>query len=169
MIALAINQTGQSDTNDDDSQVWYGLVWQPLWTPCYPGEVSLIPVPQLLRTPGYPEVSDNPQRLKYQSFNRILNINFGGPGGRNLKKLTRIGVHMENIMTTFVGLMFEFDGETPIFCGKRGRIEVPFVINGGDGERIFEITYEQVLPRVGIRSLRVCQPHPLNFETVAKR
>ncbi|KAL1982089.1 hypothetical protein VTN96DRAFT_1744 [Rasamsonia emersonii] len=145
MISLAINEIGLPDTSYCDSQFSegmtpHGLVPQPLWTPCCPRETSFIPVPE---------------NLECQTFNRILNINFGGTRGENLKKLTRIVVHMESRTAAFVGIMFEFDGQTPILCGKQGRTEVSFLISGPTGERISEVIYEQTLAPLGLRSLRI--------------
>ena len=137
MIALAVTDIGPCDVSS--TPISRGLTPQPLWTPHYPGKVSLI-----LR----------PDPPKYQTFNPILNINFGGTDGERLHHLTRIVAHMEDPNSAFVGFAFEFNWGTSLF-GRQGRTEVSFLIDAFGGERISEFTYEQASTTYGISSLHV--------------
>lgn len=94
-----------------------------------------------------------PEMPNYQTFNPILNIDFGGSRGERLQMLTRITVHMNEPAAAFVGLAFEYD-EYVLF-GRQGRLEISFLIDGSNGERISEVTFEQVSTSLGIRSLYV--------------
>lgn len=152
MISLAIIDIEYYDTVDGTSRVperagSQGLIPQPIWTPCYPGDASLVPVPR---------------NVTYQAFNPILNIDFGGSGGETLPKLTRIVAHMGGLGAPFTGLMFEFVGKPPRLYGRQGRTEVSFPIDGARGERIAEVTYDRASTSIGIWSLKVCRFHPLN-------
>ncbi|KAJ9288696.1 hypothetical protein DTO021C3_3725 [Paecilomyces variotii] len=113
---------------------------QPVWTPDYPRASSLIP---------------KPSNLPYQSYNPILNIDFGGPAGESLGKITRMAAHMEDETAAFVGFTFDYEGNSSVLYGRQGRIEVSFVLNAADGERISEITYEQASSSIGLWSLQV--------------
>lgn len=146
MIALALVDVEHADTTHCTTKAperpgLQEFEAQPLWTPDYPPATSLIP---------------KPNTLSYQTYNPILNINFGGQRGETLKNMTRIVAHMEDKMAPFVGFMFDFDDKTSALYGRQGRIEVSFVINAVEGERISEVTYEQASNSIGIWSLQVC-------------
>ncbi|KAL2012051.1 hypothetical protein VTN00DRAFT_4769 [Thermoascus crustaceus] len=145
MISLAIIDIEYSDTVDGTSTVperagSQGLIPQPIWTPYYPGDASLVPMPR---------------NVTYQAFNPILNIDFGGSGGETLPKLTRIVAHMGGLGAPFTGLMFEFDGQPPRLYGRQGRTEVSFPVDGARGERIAEVTYDRASTSIGIWSLKI--------------
>lgn len=116
---------------------------QQVWTPRCPRETCLIP-----------DISN----LPYQVYNPILNMDFGGTTGNKLGKITRIAAHMEDITAAFVGFTFDYDGDTSTLYGRQGRIEVSFVLNALEGERITVVTYEQASTSIGLWSLEVCQP-----------
>jgi hypothetical protein len=90
-----------------------------------------------------------------QLSNQVLNINFGGEIGEKLQSLTRIIVHIEDMDAAFVGLAFDYNGESRLF-GRQGKTEVSFPIDGSSGERISDITTQRV-PRLSkICSIKVC-------------
>ncbi|KAJ9292761.1 hypothetical protein DTO271G3_8460 [Paecilomyces variotii] len=62
---------------------------------------------------------------------------------------------MKDETAAFVGFTFDYDGNSSILYGRQGRIEVSFVLNAAEGERISEITYEQASSSIGIWSLQV--------------
>jgi hypothetical protein len=108
-----------------------------------------------------------PEASECQTYNPIWNIDFGGPSGEKLSKLTRIVAHMEDETTPLVGLMFDINGED-IMYGNRGRTEVSFIIDGAGGERISKVIYEQASISLGIWSLEVCYIHANYQNLLAK-
>ncbi|PYI09436.1 hypothetical protein BO78DRAFT_308434 [Aspergillus sclerotiicarbonarius CBS 121057] len=91
----------------------------------------------------------------YQTFNRFLNINFGGVHGRRLTHLTRIVGHMFTSQAPLVGLSFYYDQQDPLHFGRQGMTEVSFIIDGPTGERIERVTYEQASTSQGIVTLHL--------------
>ncbi|KAJ9355088.1 hypothetical protein DTO280E4_6602 [Paecilomyces variotii] len=145
LISLALVDAEQSNNIDHACKVserpsFEEFEVQPIWTPDYPRATSLIP---------------KPSNLPYQSYNPNLNIDFGGPAGESLGKITRMAAHMKDETAAFVGFTFDYDGNSSILYGRQGRIEVSFVINAAEGERISEITYEQASSSIGLWSLQV--------------
>ncbi|KAJ9272891.1 hypothetical protein DTO212C5_1152 [Paecilomyces variotii] len=145
LISLALVDAEQSNNIDHACKVterpsFEEFEVQPIWTPDYPRATSLIP---------------KPSNLPYQSYNPNLNIDFGGPAGQRLGKITRMAAHMKDETAAFVGFTFDYDGDSSILYGRQGRIEVSFVLNAAEGERISEITYEQASSSIGIWSLQV--------------
>ncbi|RWQ95132.1 hypothetical protein C8Q69DRAFT_445078 [Paecilomyces variotii] len=114
------------------------LIQLPLWTPSYPKPKPIIQVPEI---------------LEYQTYNPILNMDFGGEYGEHLQKLIRIVAHMQDNAAPLVGLMFYFNGKDPAMYGKQGATEVSFIIDGSGGERIVEVLYERATTSLGIWSL----------------
>lgn len=146
MIALTMagNQKGDTDFNSKCSELRpQELAPQDLWTPRYPRRTTMVPPPG---------------RIESQTFQPILNIDFGGAEGANLPRITRIVAHMYDRNDAVVGFAFHFDGQEPIFRGRQGQTEVSFFVNGAGGERITEVTYERALTYETIWSLRVCLP-----------
>lgn len=129
------------------------FIQQPLWTPNYPKKQPFVQIPEA---------------LQYQTYNPILNIDFGGTSGEKLSKLMRIVAHMGDKTAPFVGLMFDINGEDCIMYGKRGRTEVSFVIDGAGGERISKVMYEQASTSLGIWSLDVRHAHANYQNLLAK-
>lgn len=140
MIALAITEPEEStDSTSLTLEHQYKHHRQFLWTPSYPKKTLLTPEPE------------NPN---YQTFNRVLNINFGGTDEENLPNMIRIVAHMDDVHVPFVGLAFDFGGNILRF-GRQGRTEVSCPINSAGGERIIAVTYEHAPTSDGIWSLEV--------------
>ena len=141
MIALAISPgygPQLSELNLQEFEPQY------LWTPCCPRDTTMVPTPK---------------RIVRQSFQPVLNIDFGGAGGQNLEKLTRIVVHMYSRRDAIVGFTFYFIGQKPLLRGRQGNIEISFFINGPEGERISSVSFEDPSKVVGIGLLQVCKVH----------
>ena len=136
MVALGINdEASYSATPPQYARP------QPIWTPCCPRETSiLLPEPQ---APGY------------QSFNRILNIDFGGSYGSRLGHLTRIVAHMLTAQSPIVGLTFYYDRLDPMHFGRQGMTEVSFLVDGPSGERLRSVTVDRASTSQGIVALKV--------------
>ncbi|KAK2760856.1 hypothetical protein FQN54_002096 [Arachnomyces sp. PD_36] len=140
IVSFAITHL-ETPVSNDIAYNGKGLVPQPLWTPWYPREESLVQMPKM---------------PNYQTFSPILNIDFGGSQGERLQTLTRITVHMNEPTVAFVGFAFQYDGYDALLFGRQGRMEVSFLIDGSNGEKISEVTFEQVSASLGIRSLYIC-------------
>ncbi|RDW93995.1 uncharacterized protein DSM5745_01317 [Aspergillus mulundensis] len=123
MIALGVTE-GSSEVGFDKP-----FVSQPVWTPTYPRKtVALAPEPWNPR----PDTSSP-----------ILNIDFGGPTGERLTRLTRIVSHMVDKSSPFVGLSFYLDDQSFFHFGQRGSMEVSSFIDGPGGELISSIIVER--------------------------
>ncbi|PWY71256.1 hypothetical protein BO83DRAFT_417870 [Aspergillus eucalypticola CBS 122712] len=134
LVALGINDEASPDAAPPARP-------QPIWTPYCPRDTSiLLPQPQF---PGY------------QSFNRILNIDFGGTYGQRLGHLTRIVAHMLTAQSPIVGLSFYYDRLDPMHFGRQGMTEVSFLIDGPSGERIRSVTVDRASTSQGVVALKM--------------
>lgn len=123
MTSLGVNEGG----GWSDGIIIDRLDPQPLWTPSYPREtVALIPKPK-----------------EYHSFGPILNLDFGGPNGERLGKLTRIVMHLHSRLSPFVGVTFYFNDDTCIHFGRQGAMEISSFIDGPGGELISSVMVEK--------------------------
>ncbi|KAL2867742.1 uncharacterized protein BJX67DRAFT_387638 [Aspergillus lucknowensis] len=112
---------------------------QAMWMPSYPREtVSLVPQPQ----------------PKFHHFNPVLNVNFGGPHGEMIPRLTRIVTHLLDIRAPIVGLSFYRDDQSHIHFGKQGSMEVSSFIDGPGGEVISGAIVEMLDARVILIRMR---------------
>ena len=72
------------------------------------------------------------------SFDTLLSIDFGGPGGILLASLTRLVVHMDSEIAPIVGFEFFYGDRRTQFGSDRG-IEMSALIDGPGGERIIDV------------------------------
>ncbi|KAJ0425254.1 hypothetical protein BJY00DRAFT_204588 [Aspergillus carlsbadensis] len=125
--AFKIIALGVAEPNSTDLEIFNGYASQPLWTPSYPREtVSLVPMPE----------------LESSGFDPILNVDFGGPNGERLPRLTRIVARMLGRADPIVGLTFYFCDHTSDHFGRHGSMEVSSFIDGPGGERISSVIVE---------------------------
>ncbi|KAL4778402.1 hypothetical protein BJX76DRAFT_362764 [Aspergillus varians] len=97
-----------------------------LWMPCLPTYDSL----QLSAL--YPPLPNLP-------FEPLLNVDFGGPGGLYLSRLTELVCYMGYGSHPVLGMEAIYaDGRSVLFGSRRG-CRLSFAIGGPDGERITEI------------------------------
>ncbi|KAL4910813.1 hypothetical protein BDW74DRAFT_172276 [Aspergillus multicolor] len=140
---------------EDSSEVGFStpFVSQPTWTPTYPRRtVTLAPEPQNPR----PDTSSP-----------ILNIDFGGPGGERLTRLTRIVAHMLDKFAPFVGLSFYFNDQGFIHFGRKGSMEVSSLIKGPGGQLISNVIIRRSTKddRVLSQWIRTNHGHELIFSS----
>lgn len=106
-----------------------------------------------------------PAKIKSQTFNLHLNMNFAGPGGRRLSSLQRI-VALVDVPGLFRGLKFVYDdGESKRFCIERNMLdfygdnvkclESSFYIDGAAGERVSAVTVGCTTSLTGIKCIEV--------------
>ncbi|KAL2822775.1 hypothetical protein BDW59DRAFT_149120 [Aspergillus cavernicola] len=128
--AFKIIALGITEGSDPVSGIANSLTSQPIWTPSYPREtVSLVPHLQ--------------SQPRLQTFNPVLNLDFGGPNGERLPRLTRIVTHMLNKLAPIVGLTFYLNDQSYIHFGQQGSMEVSSFVDGPGGEFISSVIVEK--------------------------
>ncbi|KAL3442297.1 hypothetical protein BJX65DRAFT_312988 [Aspergillus insuetus] len=103
----------------------------------------------------------------------LCNIDFGGPGGRLLGKLTRMVLYMDIMATPFMGVECHYvDHETRCFgdTTKAEACEISFLIDGPAGERISHVNL-LLSPRSGLIGLQLSTNHgrSASFGTIQNR
>ncbi|KAL3485009.1 hypothetical protein BJX62DRAFT_243400 [Aspergillus germanicus] len=103
----------------------------------------------------------------------LRNIDFGGPGGRLLDKLTRMVFYMDTMSTPFIGVECHYvDHETRCFgdTTKAGACEISFLIDGPAGERISHVNL-LLSPRSGLIGLQLATNYgrSATFGTIQNR
>lgn len=127
MTSLGVTEGGGSL----DGIITDRLAAQSLWTPSYPRETAtLVPKPKA-------------QYHCHDFDPTLLNLDFGGPNGERLGKLTRIVMHVHNRLSPFVGATFYFNDETFIHFGRQGLMEISSFIDGPGGELISSVMVEK--------------------------
>lgn len=96
----------------------------------------------LLWYPEYPShqditLSSIMPSVPLNSFNPLINMDFGGPGGVWLESLTGLVGHMSTNSSP-VGLEFVYSDSSVLF-GLEGSVKITALINGPAGERIDSI------------------------------
>ena len=105
--------------------------------------------PEIPESPCDWAVSGPPASEPAQAFNLCLDVDFGGPDGQMLEKLTRIGVLMGGYPAAFLGMAFDYSDGSRRAYGRRdylienkqhaAGIEQTFFIDGPGGEVVTEI------------------------------
>ncbi|KAL4888783.1 hypothetical protein BDV59DRAFT_187778 [Aspergillus ambiguus] len=97
-----------------------------LWVPEIPPEKSL------MISPLSPDLALSPPTV-------LVNIDFGGSGGRLLGLLTKMVVHVRTSPWPITGIEFFYNNGDTRFFGSRGDSEISFYLDGPGGERIHEV------------------------------
>ncbi|KAL2859411.1 hypothetical protein BJX68DRAFT_261852 [Aspergillus pseudodeflectus] len=103
----------------------------------------------------------------------LCNIDFGGPGGHLLSKLTRMVFYMESMARPFSGVECQYLDQTTRCFGtttKGAACEISFLIDGPAGERISHVNL-LVSPRIGMAGLQLSTNHgrSASFGTIQSR
>ena len=127
------------DDNDDDDQPLRAI----------PGRYAEVWNPDIPDSRCDWAVSGPPASAPAQAFNLCLDVDFGGPDGRLLGKLTRIGFIMGGYPAVFLGIAFDYSDGSRRAYGRRdyliennhpaAGIEQTFFIDGPGGEVVTEV------------------------------
>lgn len=96
------------------------------------------------------------------TFEPLINVDFGGLRGMLLPYLTRIVIYMVSDHRPIIGIGFFYTNRSIRFGDTNG-VQLSFLINGPEGERISDISITVDDPPDRICSLEVCNHSSLGF------